>query len=166
MTAQISEILIYNKEELSLCTEPLEEYFAQGGHNPGFYMTSTANWRGYQGKWEILDDRLYLIEFIGNLGNNEDATLGDLFPGYPKRVFAHWYSGQLRCPMGDLLKYRHMGYASVYAYDLLIEVNKGSVQGREIKMNNPIDEEKASEEKQSTNMDEYEIPKFLRKQVD
>jgi hypothetical protein len=91
---------------------------------------STANWRGYVGTWEIQEDRLYLISLNGTAeldGKYKDVTLKDLFPDFPSGVFAHWYSGTLRCPRGGRLKYVHMGYGSSYEEDLMIELKKGVV---------------------------------------
>ena len=48
-----------------------------------------------------------------------------MFPGYPERVFAHWYSGRIRVPRGKLLKYVHAGYASIYERDLLLDFERG-----------------------------------------
>ncbi|NBY64714.1 MAG: hypothetical protein EBQ70_11520, partial [Betaproteobacteria bacterium] len=42
-----------------------------------------------------------------------------------KGVFAHWFSGEIRCPMGKQIEYVHMGYASKYEHDFLVEFNKG-----------------------------------------
>lgn len=59
MTAQIAERLRYQGEEQALCTQPLSDYFAMGGNNPGFDVGCSALWRGYVGPWEIKADRLY-----------------------------------------------------------------------------------------------------------
>jgi hypothetical protein len=49
MTAQFSERLHYNGEDLPMCTNPLSDYFAMGGINPGFESNCSALWRGYVG---------------------------------------------------------------------------------------------------------------------
>lgn len=36
-----------------MCTEPLEDYFAQTGIRPNFEAICTALWRGYVGRGEI-----------------------------------------------------------------------------------------------------------------
>jgi hypothetical protein len=121
MTAQISEILHYQGRKQRMCTEPLGDYFALAGITPGFVVSSTALWRGYVGEWDIRDGRLYLIKLTGTLEGDKPASLETFFPGYPDRVFAHWYSGQVRLPMGKQLKYVHGGYGRTYAQDLLID---------------------------------------------
>lgn len=135
MTAQIGERLIHDGREVSMCSEPLGDYFALGGHNPEFESNCTALWRGYIGTWEIVGDRLYLISLTGTLKDGSDATLETVFPGYPERVFAHWYSGTLRIPEGKQLEYVHMGYASTYERDRLIKIEKGIVVGSHVRHN-------------------------------
>ena len=127
MTAQIPETLVYEGRELSMCAEPLGNYFALAGLDPPFEWTSTALWRGYVGTWEIVDGRLYLTEINGTLKTAEVANLASLFPDFPERVFAHWYSGTTRSPEGKLLEYFHMGYASIHERDRYFEFEKGVV---------------------------------------
>lgn len=127
MTAQFAETLILEGQAAAMCSQPLGSYFEFGGIEPDFTETNTALWRGYIGTWEILDGRLYLISLRGTLRNGEPASLGAIFPDYPERVFAHWYSGILRIPQGELLEYVHAGYGSIYESDLLIDVEKGVV---------------------------------------
>ena len=127
MTALIGETLRYEGREISMCSEPLGDYFALGGNNLHFEFTCTALWRGYVGIWEITSDRLYMIGLSGTLKDGSEATLESVFPGYPNRVFAHWYSGTLRIPEGKMLGYVHMGYGSTYERDRIIEIEKGVV---------------------------------------
>ncbi len=101
MTAQISEKLLFEGEKHAMCTNPLGDYCALGGELPRFASNCTALWRGYVGTWEIINDRLYLIELHGELESGQDADLETVFPGYGERVFAHWYSGVIRLPQGN-----------------------------------------------------------------
>lgn len=132
MTAQISETLHYEGSKVSMCSQPLDDYFWFTDIHPGFSMNCTALWRGYVGTWEILDGRLYLIGLNGELKDGAKVNLATIFPDYPERVFAHWYSGKLRVPQGKLLKYIHMGYGSAYEADLFIDIRKGVVTGTEV----------------------------------
>jgi hypothetical protein len=130
MTAQLHErVLIEGKQE-TLCTEPLAPFLKRLKRKPEFERVGSVLWRNYLGSWEIEDGRLYLIGLEATLIENnrrKPATLETLFPGYPDRVFAHWYSGRLRVPMGRLLKYRHAGFLSEWESDLFISVIKGHV---------------------------------------
>ncbi len=135
MTAQVSEKLLLNGQQLRLCEVPLNAYFALTGVAPRFRAETSACWRGYTGTWDIQDSRLYLIDIGGSYEDGTPITLESLFPGFAERVFAHWYTGTLRAPQGELLKYRHMGWASTFERDLLIEVEDGVVKAMQVQDN-------------------------------
>ena len=138
MTAQCTEFLHFQGETLSLCTNPLGDYLEAAGSPLKFYSTSTACWRGYVGTWAIEGGRLYLVKLNGcvrTASGIADVNLASLFPDYPDGVFAHWFTGQLRCPKGALLKYVHGGYSSSYEQDLLIDVQRGVVVQERLAVN-------------------------------
>ena len=141
MTAQFSERLIYQGKEMGMQANPLSEFLARQSDRPEFQEMSTACWRGYVGKWEISLDRLYLLGINAHWADGTKVTLDHLFPGYPDRVFAHWYTGTIRCGRGKLLKYVHMGYASKYEMDLFITVKNGVVTSTRLKMNTMPEDE-------------------------
>ena len=145
MTAQIGETLYYDGRERTMCSEPLGGYFALGGERPPFACNCTALWRGYVGTWDICDGRLYLIGLSGILKDGEEVTLATLFPGYPERVFAHWYTGTLRIPDGKRLDYVHMGYGSSYERDILIDIDKGCLTRTSVRQNGVSEDEHAPE---------------------
>lgn len=153
MTAQVSERLIYGGKEISLFSNPLSLYLKNAGIR--FESPHTANWRGYVGTWEILEhegvERLYLVALSAHKTYEEILSLSDVFPGHDK-VFAHWFTGELRCPQGSQLEYRHMGYASVYEYDLLMEFKAGVLVNKYARHN------EAPKQK-----DEKDYPPFLRR---
>lgn len=127
MTAQVAERLEYLGETLSMCSQPLDSFFLGAGESPRFAFNNTACWRGYVGRWKIEADRLYLVGISGTLEDGSAVSLEQIFPGYPECVWAHWFSGTLRCPRGRMLKYVHAGYASEHEADLFIEVRRGQV---------------------------------------
>ena len=92
MTAQIAERLLY-KARCCPCVPPAERLLLDGGSTPRFASNCTALWRGYVGDWEIIDSRLYLVGLSGSLEDGSEASLATVFPEFPRRVFAHWYSG-------------------------------------------------------------------------
>lgn len=145
MTAQVPESLIYKGDELSMCAEPLEDYFALTGLKPPFEMSSSALWRRYVGTWEVIQDRLYLVGISGTLESGEDAKLATIFPDFPERVFANWYSGTIRAPEGKLLEYIHMGYASLYERDRYFEIEKGVVLRSWVEENGASNDEEKTE---------------------
>lgn len=128
MTAQITEKLRYKGEVLSLCSTPLGPYRATTQHTLQLVSPHTALWRGYVGTWSIEEGRLYLVDITGYAPGNGHVGLRDFFPHATDGVFAHWFSGDLRCPIGGLLSYRHMGFGSLYEKDLFIRVSRGIVQ--------------------------------------
>lgn len=71
----------------------------------------------------------------GWLKSGEEATLETVFPGYGKRVFAHWFTDTVRLPQGKQLKYVHMGYGSTYERDLLLRFSKGELIERSVREN-------------------------------
>lgn len=135
MTAQIAENLRYQGEDVAMCTNPLGDYFAMGGVNPRFESNCTALWRGYVGSWEIVAERLYLVGLSGTLEDGTDATLATVFPDFPDRVFAHWYSGTIRIPQGKQLQYVHMGYGSTFERDLFLEIERGVIVATRVRHN-------------------------------
>lgn len=143
MTAQIAERLNYQDEEVAMCTNPLSDYFAMGGFEPRFEATCTALWRGYVGSWDIVDNRLYLIGLDGTLEDGTDASLATVFPEFPDRVFAHWYSGTIRIPQGKQLEYVHMGYGSTFERDLILDVERGVVVATRVHHNGTAESEDA-----------------------
>jgi len=160
MTAQVSERLIYGEKEIPIFSNPLATYLRQTGIK--FQSPTTANWRGYVGTWEIkgnseIGERLYLVGIAAHKTYEEILELKDLFPDSPDGVFAHWYSGTLRCPQGNRVKYVHMGYASKYEYELFIEFKQG-VLIKQYAKHNPSEEPEIYDPK--------DIPSFLRKQSD
>lgn len=126
MTAQAHENLIYEGEETSMVSCPplpaghprivvLSPKEAHAKDLPPV-VTSTACWRGYIGSWEIRDGVLYLTRVQGRY-----EMLGD------EPLLADWFSGVLRVPRGELLRYVHMGFESVYERDLYVKVEGGRV---------------------------------------
>ncbi len=144
MTAQFAERLIYKDKEISMCSHPLNLWLSSGGADIKFGMASTACWRGYIGTWKVVSDRLYLIGISANDESGNPLSLGDLFPGFNDCVFAHWFSGEVRCPTGKLLNYVHGGYASTYEKDLFLRFSKGILESERI-FNNGTSEDSGPE---------------------
>lgn len=138
MTAQMGEILRYGGKTVRMCDTPLRDYFALGGRRPEPDFDSfgcTALWRGYVGTWEVADGRLYLVGLSGDFEDGTPVSLGAVFPGYPERVFAHWYSGTVRIPEGKLLRYVHMGFASNYERDVFLAFRNGILVSMQTRTN-------------------------------
>ena len=140
MTAQFPEKVTFQGEQVAMYTEPLREYFTLTGVKPSFRVTCSGLWRGYIGRWEIVDGQLFLIGLEGTLEDGAKASLSTVFPKAPGRVMAHWYSGTLRIPKGRRLKYVHMGYGSIFEHDLFVEVLRGNVVATRLQRNEVTDQ--------------------------
>ena len=42
-------------------------------------------------------------------------------------IFAHWFSGVLRVPQGEILCYVHRGFGSVYEKEICVRIKHGVV---------------------------------------
>jgi hypothetical protein len=141
MTAQVSERLLYEGQAVPLRSTPLASYLKQGGKQGAFQSTSTANWRGYVGSWEIADNQLYLVGLSGTLKDGTAANVATVFPKSAERVFARWYSGALRIPQGALLEYVHAGFGSRYERELLLNIEEGVVMSTSVQENSATPED-------------------------
>ncbi|TIC80291.1 hypothetical protein [Crenobacter intestini] len=136
MTAQFPEKLRYKGKQLKLFSTPLSDFFHPDDGLPRFGLGNcSALWRNYVGHWAIIGDRLYLTQLDGTLEDGNPATLATFFPDFPKRVFAHWYSGTLCIPQGKPIEYIRAGFGGLYEQELLTEIERGVVTGTRIQHN-------------------------------
>jgi hypothetical protein len=112
-----------------------QRLFLDGWQRPCFRVHLFSTLAGVCRALEIIADRLYLIGLQGTLKDGTEASLATLFPGFPTRVFAHWYSGSLRIPQGGQIEYVHMGYGSRYERDLFLEAERGVVVTTRVRNN-------------------------------
>ncbi len=133
MTIQAGDILTYNGEKTTIATEPLKPYL-ETRSDVGFIYKTTALVRGYVGRWEIKSKKLYLVSLVGFIENNQQVDLNYLFPKQTK-VFASWYSGDIRIPEGELLKKINLGYASIFEKDRILTFKEGLLIGETVKDN-------------------------------
>src|SRR4051794_31343339 len=94
-TGQMPEVIVIDGGIYSLLTNPLEEFYKKGTR-PKFAEspdeeTSSLDWRGYLGYWEIRAGRLYLIGIDAYI-DKKKVLLKTLFPNRVKdgRVLANW----------------------------------------------------------------------------
>jgi len=129
MTAQYPEKITYNDLPARLCSQPLDSYFDFTDEPWPFERSrNTALWRGYIGTWELIADRLYLVNIDALSSEGKEVfPLDSLFPGFPNRVFAHWYSGTLRICKGKQVEYVHAGFGSTYEDEYFLSVEQGVI---------------------------------------
>ena len=113
-----------------MASEPFGDYLETLEGAPTFSPPDTACWRGYYGKWKIEDNKLYLTGLEGFISTPDnqykEIDLNYFFPDQ-KKVFAEWFTGEIRIPMGEMIEYIHMGYHSKYERDLIIRIENGLV---------------------------------------
>lgn len=131
MTSQFCDSLLYNHEHLNMRSSPLGYCDTFNEKAKDLIAESTGFSPRYLGSWEIINDRLYLIGIKARLRNGCSVNLDYFFPGFPDRVFAHWYSGSLSIPKGQCIKYVQMGYANEYEQEQFISVKQGVITGVE-----------------------------------
>jgi hypothetical protein len=140
MTTQVSEGLLIDGERLHMSTRPLAPWFDLAGIPSPFVATMSWNWRGYHGTWELVSDRLYLVALAGKVGarddeyededEREDGCIATLFPDFPDRVFAHWFTGTLQAEGGELIDIGRVNRPAIYARSVVIDIERGRVTGR------------------------------------
>jgi hypothetical protein len=123
MTLQVGEVLVYNNTQYGMRATPLDDYLKTRS-NIKLDSPHTACWRGYIGTWEIQDDKLYLIDFRRFIQGNLESDLEFLFPELNK-VFAQWFTGTIRLPIGECIYRDYSGYDSVYEKDIFLEIKEG-----------------------------------------
>lgn len=167
MTAQAGELLIYEGETQSMRSQPLSDFFFQIGSYPAFARTNTSISRYYIGTWEILNNRLYLTGIQATMQDGTPASLETIFPGYPDRVFAHWYSDELHVMQGRNLRSDRVGDDIITERTLFIKIANGIAIGTRTEKNGSegdaygVDASELSAA--STESTDVIIPEFLRK---
>lgn len=142
-TAQMSEWIWFEGTRQPLCSEPLQSLLDSLAVQPEVFndgILSSANWRGYQGTWEIRHDSLWLIKIEKEYFEDEEhpdldktvwreIALESIYPEKTSPCLANWFSGLLPIPLGRMIKYVHMGYGSVFEQEIIIKVSHGIVTG-------------------------------------
>jgi hypothetical protein len=145
-TPQAPDKLIYEGQLYHLYSNPLESYYESRKDRPSFFINpdprqiSTGLWRGYIATWKIEGGALYLVEiesWICDESQNNKcrrADLKELFGAKYRdgKVEADWYSGELKLPLGEILRHVWLGYSSIYEKEIILKVESGKVVGKEL----------------------------------
>lgn len=138
-TAQYPEKLRIDGKEEHLMATPLEEFWHAKYPRPdSLTQTSWACWRGYVGTWEIIGNKLCLLQLVRTVIRPKDDSFEEETTSLPLKtyfgtdgpVIAEWFTGVLRVARGPLLAQVNTGYASVYEEDLFLIVERGIVTAR------------------------------------
>ena len=93
MTTQVDELILIDGKEYPLINVPsLPEDSSIIQHKKGLISKWSNCWRGFQGTWEIKDDKLYLIEF-----SSDSYELLCKLP-----ILADWIKGEIKVATGDI----------------------------------------------------------------
>ncbi|MCA9667885.1 MAG: hypothetical protein KC503_19940 [Myxococcales bacterium] len=126
-TAQEPDEIIYQGKKQQLLSVPLWTYPVDK-KRPLFKpeVGSTGCWRGYNALWEVKQGALWLrgLYPCGGMAISP-RPLPWHGPKLPLR--ATWFSGSLRLPQGKLLRYVHVGHASIYERALVLYVVRGKI---------------------------------------
>lgn len=134
-TAQIGEILEYEGKREEIYATPLESYFTADKKRPEFPVQSSGCWRGYVGLWSLKDNQLYLVS-LHELDYESKDILGKKIPlslvfgSENSPVKADWFTGVLRLPRGEQLRYVHMGFGTIFEKDIYLTFKNGKLVAR------------------------------------
>ena len=146
-TKQEPEKILYKGQEYRLANVPLKRFFDVNHPKPKEFRSTRTNCsRGYVGTWEIKDKQLYLKSLSKSFrGNIADEALFSLIFKQKPPIKATWYTGALRIPQGQFLRwvntrvysiyedeYLHAGFQRanvfwIYEKDLYFRVEKGNI---------------------------------------
>lgn len=108
---------IKNNQYIKALTK--EEWKDKYLNNKSVYKRSTACYRRYFAKWEIEDDKLYLLDLEGEYELNNSTKL-----------FANWFSGEIKIGVGQIVIEKrdiNMPYGIYYSKVWHIKIDKGIV---------------------------------------
>jgi len=143
MTRQITEVLLIDGVRLFTRTLPLEPWFDLAGIRSPFVCAITWNRRGYCGIWELVSDRLYLVGLSGTFSTEvedihfSEGSVATLFPDFPERVFAHWYTGTIAADFDQLAAKGGIGEAPIGPRVVVVDIERGRVVRRTDRIDAP-----------------------------
>lgn len=101
-------------------------------------QTNTALWRKYVGSWRITNDSLFLDSLTTVADKAIDINKIYTDHTTPSGIFADWFSGTLRIVSGEIVRYIHMGWESIWEQEEFVTVDHGKVTGRRTATNRVI----------------------------
>lgn len=155
MKSQEPDTIYLGGKKRELHTFPLEIYWQGKRKKPVFVITSTYCWRGYNAKWKIIDNQLFLTDILGKMivpveeqprnivekilpkmlkkkeiqKNREVwAELEYLFPGrMEKRIKADWFTGNLNIPEPVESGKEKYRNGKPVLYETVVTIHRGNV---------------------------------------
>jgi hypothetical protein len=109
MTTQVGNRIIFNGQTYYTYIDPFRYYLfsLKAKERPSFTSLTTSNHLGYSAVYEIRGDKLFMIEFDGNLiiekgryYHLKTVGLDEVFQGQ-KEVFVSWFTGGINMETED-----------------------------------------------------------------
>jgi hypothetical protein len=128
-TMQQGDIFIINGDTTEVFFSSLHSYFEMKGEMAiaDFDISKhrgrcTHMWRGYYATWTLENDSLFLIrvQICGNSTLDIESEFGS------NRVFAHWVTGTIACPKGEIVYYGMMS-SDVFEDELYLLFEAGKL---------------------------------------
>lgn len=133
-----------------MAVEPLASFLKTAKLPHKLVAPNTACWRGYTSKWAVDNKKLFLVDWQGYILDCQKVGIEYLFPE-EEIVFAKWFTGQISLAMGEMIKYVHGGYASVYEGEMILLLEKGELVKEHVKW--PSQEEIERKRKQDEDLE-------------
>ena len=137
MYFQTFDILTINNKNVKIGYEPLESYFNKLKIDPEFIAKRLQFGHVFNGKWELIDNKLYLLDVKCTNEQNHGINSKILFTEHPK-IFADWFTGGLMTFEGKVIKNSYVQLFSVYETNTIMEFEKGVLINTQTMINEPI----------------------------
>jgi hypothetical protein len=85
----------------------------------------TGLWRGYVATWRLEHDSLFLVRVQTDACGTDPKDLDIAAEFGSRRVFAAWATDTLVRAGGEMIRYVHMGYGSLYEREIRYVVRRG-----------------------------------------
>jgi hypothetical protein len=136
---QAPDFLIIGKDTFSIYFLPLnhldtikQNEFYQNLQGQNKILQFSFNlWRGYQAYWQLIDNKLYLVNLKGY--SNSDSVLKATFPDYynNEKVLAYWFSSYLAIGKDKMLKWDGI-FSKTYLKEDILDFKNGVLINRKL----------------------------------
>lgn len=121
-------VITIEKKEYWMYGEPLNDYWETLMDKPIILgLSSTPLDKGYYAKWELIENKLFLIDFYGGhaLLSQYFYTFQDYFGKSDQPYFADWFSGTVKIQDGKIIHNNHHSFLPIREYSFSFEFKKG-----------------------------------------
>ena len=126
-TAQIPDVIVLDGVSYSLTVNPLKEFFAKHpDKQPNATIRSSENWRDYVAEFAVVEGALVVTDMrvTTDFNGGDESVLTDVLPG-GGAVRLSSFTGHLIVPLGEPLRYVHMGYSPEFDHYIAVRVGDG-----------------------------------------